>query len=372
MTILGDAAFLWSMMHIVLLFLMLFEPRYSWRVTVAAGFAGMALMLCVNALALLRLGAGSSMGISFFTCTIPSLLLFLALSKYRDGRFFFLFCLTDTTCFWLMQLSNFLDRLAGGSHGVLLISRILLFPAAELLLWRYLRRPYRELQRKLDRGWWLFAAIGAVYYLLFMCTSVPVDTPLPDAAGLARIGLVMLLMLLAYPTMIHALWQQMQSYESRWRLESQRQDYEVLRQKMELGRVFRHDMRHHLAALEGFLQQEDYGGALRYVRSLSGGLKELDSPARCANAAVNAVLSAYWSQAAAGRIMNSLEGAKRSYDIPRTISRGYPDGFQTDVRAEPWKTRRKTQQFFVAFAMDLFAGLGYNQLVSNRKEHAPC
>ncbi|MCI8328249.1 MAG: GHKL domain-containing protein [Oscillibacter sp.] len=298
MTVLRDISFLWSMMHIVLLFLMFFEPRFAWRITVTVSFLGMGLMLCLNALAVLWLESGSVMSVAFFTCTLPSLLMFFLLSRYRDGRLFFLFCLTDTTCFWLLQLSNFLDRLAGGDYVVLFFSRLLLFPAVELLLWRYLRRPYRELQGKLNRGWWLFAAVGAVYYLLIMCTAVPVDTPLPDAVGLLRIGLVMLLMPLTYLTIIHGLWRQMQIYESRWRLEVQRQDYAVLRQKLELGRIFRHDLRHHLTVLEGLLQQGDCGGARRYIGSLSGGLEELDMPTGCANPAVNAVLSAYLSQAA--------------------------------------------------------------------------
>lgn len=285
------------MLHVVFMFLIFFEPRRSWRATAVLSFAGAGTLLCVNVLLMYWMGHGIIMSAAFFTCTLPSMALFFLLSEYRDGRFFFLFCVSDTLCFWLLQLTNLLDRLAGGGYVVLFFSRLLLFPLAEYVLWRHLRRPYRELQRKLSRGWWLFSLIGLTYYLLIMATAAPVDAPLPDAAGRLRLFLVMLLMPLTYLAILHSLWRQMRMYENTRLMEVQRKDYDALCQKMEVGRIYRHDMRHHLAAVEGLLQQGDNGGALNYVRSLSGGLEELAEPARCANSAVNAVLTAYIVQA---------------------------------------------------------------------------
>ena len=92
-TIFRDISFLWSMLHVVGLFLLLFEPRYSWRTTFIAGFAGAGSLLVFNVLAMFWMGHSIIMHIAFFTCTIPTLLLFFGLSKYRDGRFFFLLCL---------------------------------------------------------------------------------------------------------------------------------------------------------------------------------------------------------------------------------------------------------------------------------------
>ena len=163
MTILRDISMLWSMLHVIILFLILFEPRFSWRTTLTAAFAGGGTLLVVNILLMYKYGNGIMMSVAFFTCTLPTLLLFFILSKYRDGRFFFLFCLSDTLSFWMMQVTNFMDRLAGETYLILLLSRLLLFPLAELLFWQYLRRPYRELQRRLYQGWWLFAIVGAVY-----------------------------------------------------------------------------------------------------------------------------------------------------------------------------------------------------------------
>ena len=297
MTALRDISLLVSMLHIILIFLVLFEPRYSWRTTLFVSFAGGGTLLAANVLLMVWKGSGILMSAAFFTCTLPTLLLFLLLSKYRDGRFFFLFCLSDTMCFWLLQLTNFLDRLTGDTYVPLLVSRLLLFPAAEYLLWHFLRHPFLELQRKQTKGWWLFAAMGLIYYLLIMFTAVPVDAPMPDAAGLARTILVMALMPLTYVTILSTLWQQMRIYEGARQIELQQRDYEAFHQKMELNRVYRHDMRHHLAVLDGLLLLGETEEARQYVRTLTGGLDTLAQSVWCANPAVNAVLTSYLDQA---------------------------------------------------------------------------
>ena len=297
MTLLRDISFLWSMIHVVALFLLLFEPRYSWRTTLLAGFAGASTLLIVNVLAMLWLGHGIIMTLAFFTCTIPTLILFLFLSKYRDGRVLLLFCLTVNTCFWLLQITNFLDRITGDTYVIMLISRLIIFPVAEYIFWRYLRIPYLELQNHLHKGWWWIAAIGATYYLLLMCTSVPVDTPLPDTAGLIRIALVMVLMPLTYLTILRSLWRQMTLYNNQQQVEHQRQDYNAILQKMEMEKIYRHDMRHHLLVLEAMLQQNDSANARIYINELNGRLTGLAQKVWSANMPVNAVLAAYMAKA---------------------------------------------------------------------------
>ena len=48
MTVLRDISFLWSMLHVVLMFLIFFEPRRSWRTTVILSFAGAGTLLPVE------------------------------------------------------------------------------------------------------------------------------------------------------------------------------------------------------------------------------------------------------------------------------------------------------------------------------------
>lgn len=297
MTVLRDISQIWSMAHVLVVFLLLFESRRPWRATVAICVSGAVVMSVVTLVVAAVLGL-SPFAIIFFTCSLPSMALFYWISKYRNGRFFFLFCLSDTMCIWLIQVTSLLDRLVEGGYVVMLFSRLLLFPLAEWFIWKRLRRPYQELQRKLEQGWWLFSLIGLLYYLMLVMVSVPVDDPMPGWKGVLLLLLVLALMPLTYLSILHSLWRQMRMYENVRLMEVQRQDYDALCQKIEVGRIYRHDMRHHLAAVESMLQQEDSGGALQYIRALSGGLEELAEPVRCANPAVNAVLTACIVQAA--------------------------------------------------------------------------
>lgn len=297
MTVLRDISQLWAMIHVLVVFLLLFESRRPWRFTVILCFSAITVMGAAT-FAAANLLALPPITVSFFTASLPSMALFFWISKYRDGRFFFLFCLSDTMCFWLIQLTALLDRLVGGGYAVMFISRLLLFPLAEWFIWKHLRHPYQELQRKLGRGWWQFSLIGLFYYMLFITAALSVDAPPPSLKELIQLLLVLALMPLTYLSILHSLWRQMRMYENIRMMEIQRQDYDALCQKMEVGRIYRHDMRHHLTAVEGLLQQGDCQGALHYVRSLSGGLADLTEPARCANSAVNAVLTAYLVQAA--------------------------------------------------------------------------
>jgi len=286
------------MLHVIILFLLLFEPRRSWKITLTAGFAGWTVILALNTLLMVWKGPSIIMRAAFFSCTIPSALLFFVLSQYRDGRFFFLFCLTDTISFWVLQITNFLDRLAGDTYVVIFITRLVLFPLVEWMFWRYLRKPYLELQRKLERGWWLFAAIGGTYYLLIMVTSVPVGTPMPDAMGLARIILVLLLMPLTYLVLLRSLWQQMAENQTRMELEilstRNRLTLENLRIVQESGAALtqvRHDMLGNLGVLQTLSLEKDYERLDDYLASLTRQIKDIVPFRITGHPIVNAILT---------------------------------------------------------------------------------
>ena len=312
MTVLRDLSFLWAMLHVIILFLLLFEPRYSWRATLIATFSGSLVITAVNIAIMLWLGR-SIMSVAFFTCTIPSMLLHFSLSKYRDGRFFFLFCLTDTVCFWLLQITNFLDRLTGDTYVMLFSSRLIIFPAACFLFGKYVRRPYRTLQARLNRPWWLFTAVGGVYYLLIMATSVPVGTPMPDTGGLIRILLVMVLMPLTYLTIFQSLWLQMRTYESRQREMEAQQTAQMFSLQVNAMRHqtqaiqaseaalmnLRHDMRHALNSAAALIQSGETARALAFVQEFNQAVADTGARRWCRNPSLNAVLDFYLSPAQA-------------------------------------------------------------------------
>lgn len=80
-------------------------------------------------------------------------------------------------------------------------------------------------------------------------------------------------------------------------IELQRRGYDRVMQKMESTREYRHDMRHHLAVIEGLIKQSDDENALEYISKLNGAFGETDFVSYCKNPEVNAILSEYISRA---------------------------------------------------------------------------
>lgn len=304
MTVLRDISFLWSMVHVMVLFLLLFQPKYSKKVTLIATSLGFAAVVAANALLLTLLGSDALMDLALFTCTLPTLILFFFLSEYRDGRFFFTFCLSDTCSFWLLQLTNLLDRLCGDTYVVLFLSRILGFLALEALIWLHLRKPYLKLQAELPRGWWLFVAVGMIYYLLIFTMSVPVGTALPAPVELLKLGLIMVLMPMTYLTILGSLRRQMRLYQAAEEERSLSMQTKIMAQRVTLlqqageeARIQRHDLRHRLQTVAALVEQGEISEALGYIGASTAQLDELRTRRWCKNPVLDAVLSAYFGQA---------------------------------------------------------------------------
>lgn len=80
-------------------------------------------------------------------------------------------------------------------------------------------------------------------------------------------------------------------------LDMQRQKYEEISKKMELGRAYRHDMRHHLAILNSLAIKHQSDEIKQYINNLDAKLLEVQQEIYCENVTVNAVLSTYLAQA---------------------------------------------------------------------------
>lgn len=80
-------------------------------------------------------------------------------------------------------------------------------------------------------------------------------------------------------------------------IDIQRRGYDRVIQKMESTREYRHDMRHHLAVIEGLAKQGECDKIIDYTSNLNGSFGKLDGMSYCKNPEVNAILSEYISRA---------------------------------------------------------------------------
>lgn len=80
-------------------------------------------------------------------------------------------------------------------------------------------------------------------------------------------------------------------------LDMQKQELLRINQKMELGRIYRHDMRHHLSVLNDLAESEKAEDIQKYINSLNTCISNVEKEGYCDNSVINAVLSSYIGKA---------------------------------------------------------------------------
>lgn len=298
-TLLRDLSIYWSMFHVALIFIMLFRSRYSKKKTLILAAVGIGALMALNGFGLAVLGRNTMGRLMLFSCSIPSFIYFLILSEDRKGKFLLTFCLADTSCLWILAVTNLLDTfLGGGKYAVMLVSRLLLFPLLEYFVYRYFRKPYLELQESVDKGWGVFAGMTMLYYVLLAAvanypTNIserPEDTPV--------FVLILLLMIFTYATMFSALYRQLLLYRKRQSeriLMEQKHSLEMQLENQQQIRRMKHDMKGHTITLSGLLSAGKTEEATAYLQNMESEMEPVFHPI-CANMYLNAVLSHYFQK----------------------------------------------------------------------------
>lgn len=294
-----DLSAFWSMFHVIFLFVLLFRSRYPKKKTVLLAVVGMGLLMLLNAAGLVLLGLEAMGKLFFFTCSLPSFVYFYVLSADKGFRFILTFCLADTFCLWIMGVTLLLDSCLGGGQNVLLfVSRLLLLPLAEYFAYRFLRKPYLELQASVERGWGVFAGMTMLYYvLLTVMLYYPTNMEnRPEDFFLCL--LILLLMGFNYATIFFSLYNQLllfRKQQSERSLQEQKTSLEAKLENQQQIRRLKHDMKAYTITLSGLLAAGNTEQAVRYLKDIES---EMDAVMGqfCQNPYINAVVSHYYQK----------------------------------------------------------------------------
>ena len=307
MTLLRNISVIWSYIHVLILFVFLFESRYSRKKTLLLTAAFMGPLCVANVLAYILLGPERAAQIVMLTCSVPSAIFFYVIAKNRDGRFFFTFCLADTVTYELIVITMLIDYyLAGNQYVFMLISRLLVFPAIELLVWKKLRKSYLELQQSVKRGWGAFAIVSAIFYILLIVMSVVPTVITERSDDLLALILVLIVMPLMYWNIFQVLVRQQKLYQTEEQARILRLQADMLTQQTERVeeaknqlRISRHDLRHQLRTASGMLEKGLIEETQQYLSDADKLLDEAKVPHWCANPILDAVFGVYFRRAEA-------------------------------------------------------------------------
>lgn len=309
-TFLRDISLIWSLFHVLILFITFYESRYSKGKTLKLTAIFMGGMLVLFSALIFIKGALWVSQMVLVICTLPSLVFFYVMSSQRDGRFVFTFCLVDTASLWLIVLTMLLNHwLTPNSYWVLFIGRLAAFPLLEYLAYRRLRKRYLEVQRAVAKGWLPFACVSTVFYLLLLMASLYPTEIIGRPDDIPTLILLLVLMPLMYLNIFQVLTRQQSLAEAEeekriLHLQSammQQRIEQILQTEQQLA-IQRHDLRHRFQTLDAMLEKEEIQAAREYIASSEETLAETRVKRWCLNPVLDAVFTSYFRQAEAEHI----------------------------------------------------------------------
>lgn len=268
----------------------------------------------LGAVALLAAVVALQAGLLFFTHDQGLVLTFLPLTAYlpvivgmrvlsRSG--FFQTMAAWTLGLLAMYILVFLREVLHGLKGLeadvyRLITLACLLLAVGLLLFvvvRFIREPFRANVMHNDTSWLLLCFPTLMIFLLLSY----IDSSLTDVTAWMLILLTALSVFLVIARVLTTTAAAARMQEAQRaitdQLDIQRREYESICKKMELGRAYRHDMRHHLSVLGSLAEGENSKEIASYLDELDERVRETEQETYCENTTVNAVLSSYLGKA---------------------------------------------------------------------------
>ena len=298
---LREISILWSMVHTLVMFILLFESRYSKRKTMIITLATMLPLIAVNTVLAFILPADTMGTAMLLTLSLPSLVVFWILSKHRDGRFFFTFCLVDTVVLEIIYITQILNFYISPANNVFMFAvRLAIFPLIEFFLYKKMRGMYLDVQKYTAKGWGSYAAIGAIFYVLMSLMMNNPDSITSRPAYYPAMALVFILIPTIYANIIATLRRQHKMYEMQEQEDILRLQVHNMTSRLddlaiadERFRQERHDLRLKLRMIANLVEKEQHEELKGLMNDYMDNIQKTHVKRYCKNTVVDAALSAF-------------------------------------------------------------------------------
>lgn len=304
MTSLRDFSLIYSSLHSLILFLILFESKYPKKKTMTLTICFMTPLIILNIFLTDYLGFEQMGTMLLLTASLPSLIFFRFMSKYKGGRFLFTFCLADTLVLELIYLTGILGYYLGDSDLFLLLIRLFVFPIVELLFYFTLRPFYLEMQQNISNGWYTFASISMIFYILLSLSANRPTFITERTEYLPAFILLTILMPLLYLHFFVTLSYQQKNHEITERENILQLQVENMKQRMEEFhaadqnfRMERHNFRHKLQTITGLIDKKQYNELHLLINQYNEAIQETKIKRYSNHPILDSALSSYINRA---------------------------------------------------------------------------
>ncbi len=287
----------WSTFHVLVIFVFLYRSRFSPKKTVILTCIFMFPLVFLNTIISIFYGSKGISQAMLFSLTIPSLIFFWVLSADRGFRFLFTFCIVDTFSYWIILITSLLDHYIGNTGILMLAVRLVAFPLVEYFVWKYIRKPYIDIQESVAHGWGIFFMAGAIYYLLLIVSgSWPVlvyDRP----QELPSFILILILMPITYLSIFLSLYNQLSVFKMKENEQNYKNQQATLQMQLENQnniRKLNHDIKAYINTLSALLSEEKYDEAKQHISQITNITSTRQN--FCSNPYINALLCHFYDR----------------------------------------------------------------------------
>jgi sensor histidine kinase YesM len=237
------------------------------------------------------------------TASLPAYICFSAVARYKGAKV--LFSLLTVSVFGMLNaFLSFLPTLIVKHYLIDALVNTLCFILTIVFIIKVFRKPYFRILDALESGWGPFCFITFLMLaMIFLLQYYPV--PVRDKTENIPLLLLAYLLMSAFYAIIYLNFENITHYyqlkqDKKLMLlqtEMQKKEYDAILDKLNAAQIYRHDMKHHINALNALLRENNVSEAEKYLGKLSGRLNDTVIEKFCENCVVNAILSSYISKA---------------------------------------------------------------------------
>lgn len=263
-------------------------------------------VLCfgVNAWIILSRGSAFFRSVMIWTIAVPYFLLFLLITRDKLSQTFFNFWLWVNIYAVIHNLSMFVSDLTFRTLPFENSLRILLLALYLVLYQKVLKKYHRQILETPDVNWWVFSLIPLAFEVLLVLSHKVARVPEGFSRNYGLLLVIFTLMLLIYVLIIYTFRKTNAALRAEYagaiysqQLEAARTQIGFLNDAQIRTAVYRHDMRHDLMTIDGFLAIENVEKARAYIQAVQQGIDSLTLRSFCENSMVNLLCSAFADKA---------------------------------------------------------------------------
>ncbi len=267
------------------------------------GLYGVLFLIC-NSLVLLNFNYADLVKLYPLLVQFPVLFAFLFISRFKAIKVFFvhLTAIAVTTSFILLGIV--ISIFFGSSKIIMNVVCYILNVSTWLIFYRYLRPTFIYMLRNTEKGWYGFCIIP-LSFCVFSYFTGKYSLDITIYRPILPLILLNFILILAAYFLIFRFFRQtreqltLQNEQNLLQMQvvAAQMHLEDLKESQEKTIIYRHDMRHHLALIDGYLAGNNREDARKYIADVKEKIEGAAVEKYCNNYRVNLILYRYIAMA---------------------------------------------------------------------------